>query len=74
MTTKIHFLCNDQGKPLDFILSGGNKSDIKRVPDLVARNKMDTLLADKVCFIAVIIQQLSADPGHKLQRYEYFNL
>ena len=34
-------------KPIDFILSTGQVSDIKIAPQLVARNKMKELLADK---------------------------
>lgn len=47
ITTKIHLLCNEQGLPMDFLLSAGNVSDVKIAPTLVARNKMKTLLADK---------------------------
>lgn len=47
ITTKIHLLCNDQQKPIDFILSAGQVSDIKIAPQLVAGNKMKKLLADK---------------------------
>lgn len=48
ITTKIHLLCNKQQKPIDFILSADKVSDIKIAPQLVERNKMKTLLADKV--------------------------
>lgn len=47
ITTKIHLLCNDQQKPIDFILSAGQVADIKIAPQLVAGNKMKELLADK---------------------------
>ena len=47
ITTKIHLLCNDQQKPIDFVLTAGQVSDIKIAPLLVAGNKMKKLLADK---------------------------
>lgn len=47
ITTKIHLLCNAEGRPMDFELSGGEVSDIKIAPELVARNQMKKLLADK---------------------------
>ncbi len=43
ITTKIHLLCNDQQKPVDFMLSAGQAPDIKIAPQLVARNKMKAL-------------------------------
>ena len=47
ITTKIHLLCNEHGRPMDFTLTGGEVADIKIAPLLVARNKMKWLLADK---------------------------
>lgn len=47
ITTKIHLLCNVTGQPMDFIITGGNVSDIKIAPALTSRNKMKTLIADK---------------------------
>lgn len=47
LTTKIHFLCNDEAKPMDIIITGGEVHDIKVAPELVSRNKMKCLLADK---------------------------
>ena len=47
ITTKIHLLCDEQGRPKDFIISAGQIADIKIAPQLVKRNKMSCLLADR---------------------------
>ena len=47
ITTKIHLLCNSDGKPMDFCLTPGNVSDIKTAPILTDRNTMRELIADK---------------------------
>lgn len=49
LTSKIHLLCTSDYKPLDFILTEGQVSDIKAAPELVRRNLgyMNTLLGDK---------------------------
>lgn len=47
VTTKIHLLCNSDSQPMDFILTGGNVSDIKVAPVLTTRNRMKVLIADK---------------------------
>lgn len=47
ITTKIHLLCNSDGKPMDFCLTPGQVSDIKTAPILTDRNKMQCLIADK---------------------------
>ena len=47
ITTKIHLLCNSDSQPMDFLLTGGNVSDIKMAPVLTSRNTMKTLIADK---------------------------
>lgn len=47
ITTKIHLLCNSDSQPIDFIITGGNISDIKIAPVLTDRNKMKCLIADK---------------------------
>ncbi len=47
ITTKIHLLCTSDGKPLDFLITGGNVSDIKAAPELTGRNQMKVLVADK---------------------------
>ncbi len=40
ITSKIHLLCNNESKPIDFIITGGQVHDIKIAPKLVSRNKM----------------------------------
>ncbi len=47
ITSKIHLLCNNESKPIDFIITGGQVHDIKIAPKLVSRNKMKYLVADK---------------------------
>lgn len=47
ITTKIHLLCNEYGLPIDFMVTGGEVHDVKLAPDLIARNKMAGLIADK---------------------------
>ena len=47
LTTKIHFLCNEMGQPLDCIITGGEVHDIKVAPEFIKRNKMSCLLGDK---------------------------
>ncbi len=47
ITSKIHLLCNADGKPMDFIISEGNRHDVKIAPNLIARNKMKCIVADK---------------------------
>lgn len=47
LTTKIHLLCNEYGLPIDFLITGGEVHDVKPAPELVARNKMIGLIADK---------------------------
>ena len=47
LTRKIHFLCNEYGLPIDFLITGGEVHDVKPAPKLIARNKMMGLIADK---------------------------
>lgn len=47
ITTKIHFLCTSEGNPIDFIITGGQRHDVKVAPKLIGRNKMKRLIADK---------------------------
>lgn len=46
-TTKIHFLCNEEGLPLDFEITGGEVHDIKMAISLLDENVMEGLIADK---------------------------
>lgn len=59
ITTKIHSLCAANGEPMDFVVTGGEVSDIKVAPELVARNRMKTLLADKAYHSRKFRNQLS---------------
>lgn len=47
LTTKIHLLCNEYGLPIDFLITGGDVHDVKPAPELIIRNKMKGLIADK---------------------------
>lgn len=47
ITTKIHLLCNSDGLPMDFCITGGHVADIKAAPELTDRNKMKCLIADR---------------------------
>ena len=47
LTTKIHLLCNEYGLPIDFLITGGEVHDVKPAPELIKRNKMIGLIADK---------------------------
>ncbi|MDA4806534.1 transposase, partial [Enterobacter hormaechei] len=48
-TSKIHARCDGQGRPLGFVLTGGEVSDYRAVPALLDMPvpKPDALLADK---------------------------
>ncbi len=47
LTTKIHLLCNEYGLPIDLLITGGQVHDVKVAPELISRNKMKGLIADK---------------------------
>ena len=47
LTTKIYLLCNEASLPMDFLITGGEVHDVKPAPELVARNKMMGLIADR---------------------------
>ena len=47
LTTKIHLLCNEYGLPIDFLITVGQVHDVKAAPELISRNKMKGLIADK---------------------------
>lgn len=47
LTTKIHMLADVDGKPRDVIITGGEVHDSKVAEEIIARNTMKTLLADK---------------------------
>ena len=47
MTTKIHVLADAQGRPLRFILTGGEAHDITTAADLLADMKTEGVIADR---------------------------
>lgn len=47
ITTKIHLLCNSDGMPMDFTITEGQRHDVKIAPELINKNKMKWLVADK---------------------------
>ena len=47
LTSKLHLLCNEFGLPIDFLITGGEVHDVKPAPELIERNKMTGLIADK---------------------------
>lgn len=46
-TTKIHILCNENGIPFDFLITGGEVHDVKVALDLLGMHPISTLIADK---------------------------
>lgn len=47
LTSKLHLLCNEFGLLIDFLITGGDVHDARAAPDLIKRNKMTGLIADK---------------------------
>lgn len=47
MTTKIHVLADAQGRPLRFILTGGEAHDITTAAELLANVHTDGVIADR---------------------------
>jgi transposase len=47
LTTKIHVLADAQGRPLRFILTGGEAHDITTAADLLADMQTDGVIADR---------------------------
>ena len=46
-TTKIHILCNEDGIPFDYLITGGNVYDVKVALDLLGMHPITGLIADK---------------------------
>ena len=46
-TTKLHLLCNQEGVPYNFLITGGEVSDIKVALQLVGSYPLKGLIADK---------------------------
>lgn len=47
MTTKIHLLCDALGRPLRFLLTGGEKADCQSALPLIEGQKTKAVVADK---------------------------
>lgn len=47
MSTKIHLAVDDQGRPVRFLLTGGERNDITQAPALLTGFKPKFVLADK---------------------------
>lgn len=47
ITTKIHVLCDENRMPRDLMITGGEVNDAKVATDLIDRNRMKCLIADK---------------------------
>ncbi len=62
MTTKIHTLADGLGRPLRFILTGGEAGDITTAPDLLSGMTADAVIADKA-YDSNALRALIADAG-----------
>ena len=47
LTTKLHLLTDGEGKPIKFLLTGGQASDCTQALSLLAGQQADAVLADK---------------------------
>ena len=64
MTTKIHTLADALGRPLRFILTGGEASDITMAPALLADLEAGGVIADKA-YDSNALRALIAEAGAK---------
>lgn len=62
MTTKIHTLTDALGRPLRFVLTGGEAHDITTAPDLLAGLSSDGVIADKA-YDSNALRNLIAEAG-----------
>ena len=62
MTTKIHTLTDALGRPLRFVLTGGEAHDITTAPELLAGLSSDGVIADKA-YDSNALRNLIADAG-----------
>lgn len=60
MTTKIHLLCNQLGRPLRLLLTGGQKADCQSAAALLANQRAKGVIADKGYDTDEIRRQLKA--------------
>ena len=62
MTTKIHTLTDALGRPLRFVLTGGEAHDITTAPELLAGLSSDGVIADKA-YDSNALRNLIAEAG-----------
>lgn len=62
MTTKIHTLTDALGRPLRFVLTGGEAHDITTAPELLAGLSSDGVIADKA-YDSNALRDLIAEAG-----------
>jgi transposase len=62
LTTKIHTLTDALGRPLRFVLTGGEVHDIKTAPELLAGLSSDGVIADKA-YDSNALRSLIAEAG-----------
>ncbi|MBS7555913.1 IS5 family transposase [Ancylobacter dichloromethanicus] len=62
LTTKIHMLADGRGRPLRFILTGGQVGDVLTAPALLDGFKTEAVLADKA-YDSNALRQLISDGG-----------
>jgi transposase len=62
LTTKIHALADALGRPLRFILTGGEAGDITTAPDLLSGMTASGVIADKA-YDSNAFRELIADAG-----------
>jgi transposase len=62
LTTKIHTLADALGRPLRFVLTGGEAHDITMAPELLAGLSSDGVIADKA-YDSNALRNLIAEAG-----------
>ena len=60
LTTKIHLLCNELGKPIDFLLTGGQVADCTQALALLGARQPRFVVADKGYDADAIVQHVEA--------------
>ena len=62
MTTKVHVVADAQGRPLRFILTGGQAHDVTTAPQLLANLETGGVIADKA-YDSNALRAIIADAG-----------
>ncbi len=78
-STKIHIVVDALGNPLDFVLTAGQRHDVKQAPTLLAGRRCDYVIADKgydADALLDLIESMGAIPviparKHRIQPREY---